>query len=334
MDYEEDTYTEVFSALKHPARRMILRMLGEAPATYTEILNALGVDTGLLNFHLDSLKGLVAKGEDGRYRLSGFGSSALGLMRGVEEPVRRSRDGFSLFGRRVGWARVLAVVVAVLIASNAWSAYAYRELNDEGLNALGAVLMQTRGLVDESAGMLSGGIDGGALDGGLVEALERDCVGLNRQLGVLIYLDGGNSAGWSEVKSGTDDLMEFVSDLGGRLDAVTFSGDGMGYLPLTVGQSLYLGKVRDGLLGIRQAFPEAGILAAIQASAEIWDDATSYEVFTYVGTTTSSAGVYDGKNVVSWGSYKAGVIGVTYLWSVGCRMLETDTILKTYTAGA
>jgi DNA-binding transcriptional ArsR family regulator len=260
LDYEEDTYTEVFSALKHPARRMILRMLGEAPATYTEILNALGVETGLLNFHLESLRGLVAKGEDGRYRLSGFGSSALGLMRGVEEPVRRSRDGFSLFGRRVGWARVLAVVVAVLIASNAWSAYAYRELNDEGLNALGAVLMQTRGLVDESAGMLSSGIDGGVLYS--VEALERDCVGLSRQLGVLIYLDGGNSAGWSEVKSGADDLMEFVSDLGGRLDAVTFSGDWMGYLPLTVWQSLYLGKVRDDLLGLGQAFPEKVVLGS------------------------------------------------------------------------
>ena len=262
MDYEEDTYTEVFSALKHPARRMILRMLGEAPATYTEILNALGVDTGLLNFHLDSLKGLVAKGEDGRYRLSGFGSSALGLMRGVEEPVRRSREGFSLFGRRVGWARVLAVVVAVLIASNAWSAYAYRELNDEGLNALGAVLMQTRGLVDESAGMLSSGIDGGVLDSGLVEALERDLIGLSRQLGVLIYLDGGNSAGWSEVKSGADDLMEFVSDLGDRVDAEMFSGDGDGHLTLTAGQSLYLGKLRDGLLGLRQAFPEKMVLGS------------------------------------------------------------------------
>jgi hypothetical protein len=77
-------------------------------------------------------------------------------------------------------------------------------------------------------------------------------------------------------------------------------------------------------------FSEAAVTATIQASAETWDGATSFEVFTYVGTTTSSAGVYDGKNVVSWGSYKAGVIGVTYLWSAGGRMLETDTILNTY----
>jgi len=262
LDYEEDTYTAVFSALKHPARRRMLRMLGEAPATYTEILNGLGVDTGLLNFHLESLRELITKGEDGRYRLSEFGSSALSLMRGVEEPVRRSRDGVRLFGRRVGWARILAVAVLVLVASNVWSAYSYKNLSDERLNALGAILMQTRGFVDESAGILGSGIDGGALDRGLVEALERDCIGLSRQLGVLIYLDGGNAAGWSEVKSGADALMEFVSDLGGRLDAVTFSGDGRGYLVLTVGQSLYLGKVRDGLLGLRQAFPERVVLGS------------------------------------------------------------------------
>jgi DNA-binding transcriptional ArsR family regulator len=262
MGYEEDTYTAVFSALKHPARRMMLRMLGEAPSTYTEILNALGVETGLLNFHLESLGELVAKGEDGRYRLSEFGASALNLMRGVEEPVRRSRDGFRLLGRRVGWARILAVAVVVLVASNVWSAYAYKGLSDERLNALGTILIQTRGFVDESAGIIKAGIDGGTLDRGLVEALERDCIGLSRQLGVLIYLDGGNAAGWSEVKSGVDALMEFVSDLGNRLDAETLSGDGKGYLVLTAGQSLYLGRVRDGLLGLRRAFSEKVVLGS------------------------------------------------------------------------
>lgn len=47
--FEEDTYTAIFSALKHPIRRKILRMLEMAPATYTEIMNALGIETGLLN---------------------------------------------------------------------------------------------------------------------------------------------------------------------------------------------------------------------------------------------------------------------------------------------
>jgi len=262
LDHEEDTYTAVFSALKHPARRRMLRMLGEAPATYTEILNALGVETGLLNFHLESLRELIAKGEDGRYRLSEFGSSALSLMRGVEEPVRRSRDGFRLFGRRVGWARMLSVAVLVLVASNVWSAYAFKGLSDERLNALGTILIQTRPLLDESAGILGAGVDEGTLDRGLLEALEMDCVGLSRQLVVLISVDGGNAGSWSEVKSGADAFLGFASDLGDRLDAEALSGAGKGYMVLTAGQSLYLGRVRDGLLGLRQAFPERVVLGS------------------------------------------------------------------------
>jgi len=45
MDFEEDTYTAIFSALKHPIRRKILRMLEVEPATYTEMMNALGIET-------------------------------------------------------------------------------------------------------------------------------------------------------------------------------------------------------------------------------------------------------------------------------------------------
>jgi DNA-binding transcriptional ArsR family regulator len=55
MNFEEDTYDSIFSALKHPIRRKILRTLDQAPATYTEMLNTLGNETGLLNFHLESL---------------------------------------------------------------------------------------------------------------------------------------------------------------------------------------------------------------------------------------------------------------------------------------
>ena len=82
--------------------------------------------------------------------------------------------------------------------------------------------------------------------------------------------------------------------------------------------------------GNPNGFSKAMVINVIQTSAESWDSETSYAVFSYVGTTTLSAGTYDGKNVVSWGSYKAGVIGVTYLWSAGGRVLETDTILNTY----
>ena len=43
MEFEEDLYTEIFSALKHPIRRRILRSLEPIRRTYTELLNDLGV---------------------------------------------------------------------------------------------------------------------------------------------------------------------------------------------------------------------------------------------------------------------------------------------------
>src|SRR4030042_2727488 len=89
MDFEEDTYSKIFLALKHPIRRKIIRILDESPALYTDILNELRVETGLLNYHLESLKELVNKKENGRYTLSTLGEAAIDLTKRVEEPVKR-----------------------------------------------------------------------------------------------------------------------------------------------------------------------------------------------------------------------------------------------------
>jgi len=117
MDFEEDTYTAIFSALKHPIRRKILRMLEEAPATYTEMMNALGVETGLLNYHLESLSALLAKNNEGRYRLSDFGKAALSLTRRVEEPA--SGRGAPADGRRA----IMAFITGLLIVCVAVASY-------------------------------------------------------------------------------------------------------------------------------------------------------------------------------------------------------------------
>ena len=119
MDFEEDTYTAIFSALKHPIRRKILRMLEMAPATYTEIMNALGIETGLLNYHLESLSALLAKNDEGRYHLSDFGEAALSLTRRVEEPVS-DRDALEASsGRRM----ILKLITGLLIVCVAITSY-------------------------------------------------------------------------------------------------------------------------------------------------------------------------------------------------------------------
>lgn len=81
----DETYSVIYSALKHPVRRKILRMLKKEELTYTQILNKLDIDTGHLNYYLESLGELLAKTSKGKYRLSEYGKAAVKLMAGVEE---------------------------------------------------------------------------------------------------------------------------------------------------------------------------------------------------------------------------------------------------------
>ena len=91
MTAEDDTYSMIFTALKHPIRRNILRRLSISSATYTELLNELGIENGLLTYHLESMRDLVKKREDGLYTLSEFGRAGLGLLQRVEEPRTDTR---------------------------------------------------------------------------------------------------------------------------------------------------------------------------------------------------------------------------------------------------
>lgn len=63
----DETYSVIYSALKHPVRRKILRMLKEKELTYTQILNILDIDTGHLNYYIESLGELVVKTSEGKY---------------------------------------------------------------------------------------------------------------------------------------------------------------------------------------------------------------------------------------------------------------------------
>jgi len=80
----------------------------------------------------------------------------------------------------------------------------------------------------------------------------------------------------------------------------------------------------------KYGFSISAVVTVITASAETWDSKTGAAVFSYQGTTTRTAGKYDGYNVVAWGRYQAGVIAVTYIWYSGSKILETDTRLNTF----
>jgi DNA-binding transcriptional ArsR family regulator len=114
----------MFSSLKHPARRKILRMLSEKPMTFSQILEALGVSSSHLTYHLESLGELLSKQENGYYRLSTFGAASVDTMKIVEEaPAVRSKHGFPLSPK---WRMLLAglIIAVVLFASLSYVQYA------------------------------------------------------------------------------------------------------------------------------------------------------------------------------------------------------------------
>jgi len=82
---EEETYSLIYTSLKHPIRRRILRMLADKPLAFSEILETLTIDSGHLSYHLESLGDLIVRSKDGKYKLSSFGVASMRLMGGVEE---------------------------------------------------------------------------------------------------------------------------------------------------------------------------------------------------------------------------------------------------------
>jgi DNA-binding transcriptional ArsR family regulator len=122
---EEEIYSIMFSSLKHPQRRKILRMLSEKSMTFSELLDELAVSSSHLTYHLENLGELVVKLDNGKYRLSSFGEASIATMRGVEEAPSIEKKRFASFSPR--WKTVFAalLIVSVLFASLSVAQYAF-----------------------------------------------------------------------------------------------------------------------------------------------------------------------------------------------------------------
>jgi len=77
----DDQLQPLFTALGHPIRRDMVRLLAEkGPLTYSLILNELELETGTFNYHLERLKDLLDQLDDDRYRLNDRGLAAYELI--------------------------------------------------------------------------------------------------------------------------------------------------------------------------------------------------------------------------------------------------------------
>jgi DNA-binding HxlR family transcriptional regulator len=127
---EEDPYSQIFSSLKHPTRRLILRSLSKGqPRRFSELQVEVGVDSPTLSYHLEALRGLVER-EGDLYRLTELGSASHNLMHRVEEPpqpklVTPRHDKIRL---GIAWTMVL-ILLTVGLFGILWTPRAYPVLN-------------------------------------------------------------------------------------------------------------------------------------------------------------------------------------------------------------
>ena len=116
---EEDRQrAEVFDALSHPTRILILKALSQEALGFADLKKRLGIDSsGHLQHHLNKLDKLVKTGEYGKYILSAEGKDALLTMEMVE---RAATAGSPQKGRNhlvkkdLVW-NVIVVALAVMV---------------------------------------------------------------------------------------------------------------------------------------------------------------------------------------------------------------------------
>lgn len=86
MAVDQKSVSRILSVLSHPLRREILLYLSEKEeCSFTDLTNALGVDTGKLSFHIRNLEAFLERTPTGKYRLSKVGKNAITLIKDLEE---------------------------------------------------------------------------------------------------------------------------------------------------------------------------------------------------------------------------------------------------------
>ena len=148
---------EVFDALGHPTRILILKVLSEGSIGFADLKKKTSIESsGHLQHHLTKLNGLVRTDEYGKYCLSDEGKDALLTVQTVENASQKNEANDKAhrryFGKRLSLKPVAIILMALLITSTAVAIYEYNQtvilnnrLNDSN-----------NGLVLNNAGYLSG----------------------------------------------------------------------------------------------------------------------------------------------------------------------------------
>lgn len=252
MAFEEDTYSIIFSALKHPSRRKIIRILDEGSSTYTELQNELGVETGYLNYYLESLDGLISKTAEGRYCLSELGRSGMGLVRQVEDPSTSSSSRkVQVLGYKAPLDLLVFSAVAVLAISSLGLAYSIHTISKTNKNALGWAILEARGGYRESINLLEDVIDRGCFEMAAINILQSDMIQASRSLRTASVLDKEHREHWDALRQASDLLAQASLQLMGKM-----TSNSEHEISISLCQELYLERIYEDLVMMERAFPD------------------------------------------------------------------------------
>lgn len=128
---DEDSYSMIFTSLKHPIRRRILRILCNEQQSFSDLQKQFKIESSHLTYHIDGLGSLLFKTDDGKYGLSSLGDAAVSMMKNVEEPTGTSTHTFSKsIGKMSGWKLLSFILVCSLVVSLVFNGIAILRYND------------------------------------------------------------------------------------------------------------------------------------------------------------------------------------------------------------
>ena len=133
-DEKDIQQAEIFDALGHPTRIIILKALNEGPAGFAELKKKTGIESsGHLLHHLNKLSGLIKTDEYGKYCLSDQGKDALLTVQTVENAsdVKANKKAADFIEHAETILKAITALFAVLLVIS--SATAFYQLKETGL---------------------------------------------------------------------------------------------------------------------------------------------------------------------------------------------------------
>ena len=237
-----DPRSTVYRALKHDIRREILSLLAGGPMSYTDVLRALEVESGLLAYHLRIMDALVEKDVNGRYVLSDLGLEALSLTE-RDAPLMQSSSR-STSGRVIRLVFIVLIVLSVL--SNAYLVASLQEMGQQRADNARALLDETSLLVEGSLSTIYSIYELVGIDRGSWTDLLLNTVQIRANLDEMDEMTG---------LPGASEYGETATLLGCYIEEFTrvLKSDDRAYFDLTVEKRYLIRELQSKLLSLQES---------------------------------------------------------------------------------